>query len=259
MARVNQVDMDLRKIRRLLRETTRLAERASMTGSLAGGVRIAVRQYNSIRNHLQDQGVIPDDLFQELDEDDATFDELGVVAGMLDSYLEDDESTHPDGERPGDEEKASRQARRDRRRNRWGWAGWDWGGNWDGDGNSEAARFWNDPEALRDLQQMGETLREHLPELLRMRDRMKNTPVHPAAPFAPPAPASTGSPIPVRDAPETEKTAVERVDLPGASMPTTEYLLTRIRQISHELQEESVDYSRRMELSRELGDLLQQA
>src|SRR5260221_1017319 len=83
-------NMDLRRIRRLLRETTRLAEHASMTGSLQGGQRIAIRQYNAIRNHLQDMGAIPDDLFQELDEDEASFDELGVVAGMLDGYLEED-------------------------------------------------------------------------------------------------------------------------------------------------------------------------
>src|SRR5438270_10509498 len=87
----NNEDMDLRKIRRLLRETTRLAEWASMTGSLQGGGRIAIRQYNAIRNHLQDTNVIPEDLFQELDEDEATFDELGVVTGMLESYLEDED------------------------------------------------------------------------------------------------------------------------------------------------------------------------
>src|SRR5260221_1909134 len=82
--------IDLRRIRRLLRETTRLAEHASMTGSLQGGQRIAIRQYNAIRNHLEETGAIPEDLFQELDEDEASFDELGVVAGMLDGYLEDD-------------------------------------------------------------------------------------------------------------------------------------------------------------------------
>src|SRR6266852_4335413 len=85
--------MDLRRIRRLLRETTRLAEHASMTGSLQGGQKVAIKQYNAIRNHLQDEGIIPEDLFQELDEDEATFDELGVVAGMLDGYLEDDDES----------------------------------------------------------------------------------------------------------------------------------------------------------------------
>src|SRR5438067_12929381 len=91
MGKNNSENMDLRKMRRLLRETTRLAERASMTGSLQGGGRIAIRQYNAIRNHLQDEGIIPEDLFQELDEDEATFDELGVVTGMLESYLEDED------------------------------------------------------------------------------------------------------------------------------------------------------------------------
>src|SRR5689334_18584129 len=90
MPRNSPNSMDMRRIRRLLRETTRLAERASMTGSLQGGGRIAIRQYNAIRNHLQEIGAIPEDLFQELDEDEATFDELGVVTGMLDGYLEED-------------------------------------------------------------------------------------------------------------------------------------------------------------------------
>jgi len=81
MAKNNAENMDIRKMRKLLRETTRLAERASMTGSLQGGGRIAIRQYNAIRNHLQDEGIIPEDLFQELDEDEATFDELGGGAG----------------------------------------------------------------------------------------------------------------------------------------------------------------------------------
>ena len=83
---------EIRRIRRLLRETVRLAEHASLTGSLDKGGRIAIRQYNHIREHLQEIGAIPEDLFQDLDEDEATFDELGIVCGMLEGYLaEDDE------------------------------------------------------------------------------------------------------------------------------------------------------------------------
>ena len=79
MGRNKEESMNIRKIRRLLHETKKIAETASLTGSLQGGARIAIRQYNSIRNHLQETGAIPEDLFQELDEDECSFDELGVT------------------------------------------------------------------------------------------------------------------------------------------------------------------------------------
>ena len=93
MGRTEPVQPEIRRIRRLLRETVRLAEHASLTGSLDKGGKIAIRQYNHIREHLQDIGAIPDSLFQELDEDEATFDELGIVCGMLEGYLVEDEET----------------------------------------------------------------------------------------------------------------------------------------------------------------------
>lgn len=246
MAKNHDENMDLRKIRRLLRETTRLAERASMTGSLQGGGRIAIRQYNAIRNHLQDEGVIPDDLFQELDEDEATFDELGVVTGMLDSYLEEEEGDAPGGVRPGNEESADRHGRRGRRH---------WHGGWDWGGNDERERRWNNPEMLQELQQLGETLREHLPELLRMRGRTTDFPGSPASPPpAPPAPMPPQPPAPESWMGARAASQPEAAVAPEAA-PTDE-TIRRIRQISHELQQESVDYTRRMELSKELEELL---
>jgi hypothetical protein len=98
MGRTEPVQPEIRRIRRLLRETVRLAEHASLTGSLDKGSKIAIRQYNHIREHLQDIGAIPDSLFQELDEDEATFDELGIVCGMLEGYLvEEEEQPEPGG------------------------------------------------------------------------------------------------------------------------------------------------------------------
>ncbi len=85
--------LEIRRIRRLLRETVKLAQNASLTGSLDKGSRIAIRQYNHIREHLQETSAIPEELFQELDEDDTTFDELGIACGMLDGYLEDEEAS----------------------------------------------------------------------------------------------------------------------------------------------------------------------
>lgn len=91
---------EIRRIRRLLRETVRLAEHASLTGSLDKGSRIAIRQYNHIREHLQEIGAVPVDLFQDLDEDEATFDELGIVCGMLEGYLVEDEEILNEGKGP---------------------------------------------------------------------------------------------------------------------------------------------------------------
>ena len=88
---------EIRRIRRLLRETVKLAEHASLTGSLEKGGRIAIRQYNHIRQHLQEIGAIPEELFQELDEDETSFDELGIVCGMLEGYLEEDEELLNEG------------------------------------------------------------------------------------------------------------------------------------------------------------------
>lgn len=92
---------EIRRIRRLLRETVKLAEHASLTGSLEKGGRIAIRQYNHIRNHLQEIGAIPEELFQELDENDCSFDELGIVSGMLEGYLAEDEEVMQEGKASG--------------------------------------------------------------------------------------------------------------------------------------------------------------
>ena len=227
MGRKDNDNMDLRKIRRLLRETTRLAERASMTGSLQGGGRIAIRQYNAIRNHLQDTGVIPEDLFQELDEDEATFDELGVVTGMLESYLEDEDEGAPEGEAERGDDGEPRRWRKWKRHGPWG---------------AEAARFWGDPEALRNLQELGEAMREHLPELLKRRGPRPPGPPVPPTPPTPPTPPWGG---PGRPAFATGSSASD-----GAEN------VARIRQIAEELKRVDLDYSRRMELSRELAELV---
>ena len=124
---------EIRRIRRLLRETVRLAEHASLTGSLDKGSRIAIRQYNHIREHLQDIGAIPEDLFQDLDEDEATFDELGIVCGMLEGYLVEDEEVPNDG----------------------------------GKGSARVQVGMVGLKELEDLREIGKVIRDSLPEFLR--------------------------------------------------------------------------------------------
>jgi hypothetical protein len=236
-------------MRKLLHGTTRLAERASMTGSLQGGGRIAIRQYNAIRNHLQDEGVIPEDLFQELDEDEATFDELGVVAGMLESYLEDeDDGEESESERGPDD--AERRGRRGRRHARFEW------GAWFGPGGS---RILNDPHALRDLQQLGEDLRMHLPELLKWRDYMRSGQPQPPSPPSPPH--APNAPEPPRAPGYNPWTSEEEAESPRPAesgsngfQPTVE-LAARMRQIAEELGSEDITSERRQDLILELSEL----
>jgi hypothetical protein len=134
----NQNQLELRKIRRLLQETIRLAEKASMTGSLEGGGRMAIRQYNRIRDYLEENDFIPNDLFQGLDEDNTTFDELGVVTSMLDGYLADEPvPVHPVPPPPPG-------------------------------GPSFSMNFGHQKE-LEELRALGELIRENMPEWLRAR------------------------------------------------------------------------------------------
>jgi hypothetical protein len=245
MGRNNQENMDIRRIRRLLSETTRIAERASMTGSLQGGGKIAIRQYNAIRNHLQDIGAIPDELFQELDEDEATFDELGVMTGMLDRYLEDEEEGPAEEDGEHDDRKRRRMGRR--------------GGPW---GNPEVWRFWSDPQALHELQEMGEIMREHLPELLHLRDKLRGgAPAAPPSPPAPPAPPTPPAPPEPAHWPHPPQQAFHQDPLHAAAGEENERrqrareTAERIQAISGELQREDLDYRERIALAKQLGEL----
>ena len=235
----NNENLDIRRIRRLLSETTRIAERASMTGSLQGGGKIAIRQYNSIRNHLQDIGAIPDDLFQELDEDEATFDELGVMTGMLDRYLEEEEEPHIEGPGEPDHERKRRRMGR--------------GGQW---GNPEVWRFWTDPQALRDLQDLGEIMREHLPELLHLRDRMRGgTPPTPPTPPVPPTPPTPPAPPHPNHWAFHQEPQQPSTEEPNDSRRNAQEIAVQIRTISDALQREDLDYRERIELARQLQRL----
>ena len=83
--------VNIKQAKRLLRAITDLARESSLTGSLEKGARAAVRQYNGLLKHLSDTGAVPDGLFSRLDEDEDTFDELGVACILLNSYIDEDE------------------------------------------------------------------------------------------------------------------------------------------------------------------------
>ena len=85
------VNVSLKQARRLLNAITDLARESSLTGSLGGGAKLGIRQYNSLLDRFVEQGVVPRDLFVRLDLEGDSFDELGVSCALLNAYIDDDD------------------------------------------------------------------------------------------------------------------------------------------------------------------------
>lgn len=129
-------DAERDRLIRALRGLGQAAREAGLTGQLAEGREVAIRQYNAILTRLQAAGDAPVDLFQPLPES-ASFDSAGLSAIQLLTYLQDE-----------DEE------RRRRRRER------------DGDFPPVGAVG----QAIQDqFCELGDLLREHMPDSLRAR------------------------------------------------------------------------------------------
>jgi hypothetical protein len=192
-------EMDVRRLRRLLRETARIAEHASLTGTLEKGSRLAIRQYNAIRDHLENIEEVPADLFPSLDEDEDGFDELGVAARLLDNYLDDE----VDAEGPPPKGKTKHLEFR------FGTGGFTDGGD------------------LSNLRNIGEIIRSHLPEVLR--EHMA-APAPPSAPAPPAPPAAAAPPVqpvaPVPPAPLPDLEAERQASTP--EKPDLSLLLDRL-------------------------------
>ena len=80
---------EVRKIIRILREITELAEE----GAFPGGIQTSIKRYNAILRHLEGESeVLPVGLFLPLSEQEGavTFDHLGVECRLLIGYLEED-------------------------------------------------------------------------------------------------------------------------------------------------------------------------
>lgn len=94
---------NIRPLRSMLREIAELAEHASLTGSLEGGVASATRRYNSCLRQLRTAGIVPDGLFEELDEATTTYGRLGVDARLLASTVGEPDHRHGRRHRGGEE------------------------------------------------------------------------------------------------------------------------------------------------------------
>lgn len=81
---------ELRQICSLLKELADLAEHASLTGALEGGSRRAARRYNAIVEHLEERDIIPEGVFQPLDEDQDGYDAVGIESKLLLGYIREE-------------------------------------------------------------------------------------------------------------------------------------------------------------------------
>ncbi len=82
---------EIESYRRLLGEIAEMCEHASLTGSLVGGAWRTAQRYNSIVKRLEQDGHVPQGLFQAVPEE-CDFSEIGVEARMLAAYFPKDKS-----------------------------------------------------------------------------------------------------------------------------------------------------------------------
>lgn len=94
---------EIRRMLRLLRQMTELAEHVEQTGSFESGAHNSVKRYNAIVEHLEEHGAIPEEMFPGLEEDSG-FGQLGAEATLLANYLQDlvDEEDNPTPKRGTD-------------------------------------------------------------------------------------------------------------------------------------------------------------
>jgi hypothetical protein len=79
-------DAELRRIVRMLEKTARMAEHATLTGSLSNGKGYAIRSYNAVVEHLANSLQVPPTLFPLLPES-ASLGDVGIASAQLAEYL----------------------------------------------------------------------------------------------------------------------------------------------------------------------------
>ncbi len=69
--------------RRILDELAEAAEHASLTGSMRGGERSAAQTYNRVLATFERQGILPDGMFEPIDESNVEYGHLGIQCRLL--------------------------------------------------------------------------------------------------------------------------------------------------------------------------------
>jgi hypothetical protein len=124
---------EIRRTHRVLIQLLKIAEHGTMTGALGRSGPDATVQFNLIREHLRTLGVEPGPLFPPLPED-ASLDRVGVASRLLAAYIEDE--TREKERTPGPPPPPA----------------------------DLFARQFEGPEGLERLRQLGQALRDNLPE-----------------------------------------------------------------------------------------------
>ncbi len=88
MAEHDSKKNEIRRMRTLLQKMAEMAEHAEQTGSFESATHNYVRRYNAIVEHLEDNDVVPEDLFPKLEEE-TDFGQMGAEAKLLADYLDD--------------------------------------------------------------------------------------------------------------------------------------------------------------------------
>jgi hypothetical protein len=156
-------NLELRRLVALLDKTAKVAEHGSLTGSLTSGKAYAIRSYNSIRQHVVSTGEAPESLFPPL-ADNAGLADVGIACAQLAEYLRTGLPEPPRSNR-GSHKGAFLKA---------------------GEGDVIIS--------LGDLGDIGEMVRERLPEWLRgKRPTPPQPPQPPGAPEPPQPPSGEGA------------------------------------------------------------------
>ena len=154
---------EIRRLQRLLQQISEIAQESSLTGGLTGGAPSAAKRYNSALGRLEELSVVSEGLFLPLPEG-VSFDEIGVESKLLAGYL----STDVEPER-----REERQAP-----------------------HFHGPVVIGGLEGLEELKEIGQMIRDHLPDFLKASRKESAGSEEPPAPPSPPELHALPEPMP---------------------------------------------------------------
>ena len=80
---------EIRQILRLLEMTARIIETSAITDQFSGGEERCARQFNNALELLTDLGAVPEDLFEPLEDHDASFGDICFACHQVAAYVKE--------------------------------------------------------------------------------------------------------------------------------------------------------------------------
>ena len=80
---------EIRQILRLLEMTARIIETSAITDQFSGSEERCARQFNNALELLTDLGAVPDDLFERLEDDEASFGDVCFACHQVAAYVKE--------------------------------------------------------------------------------------------------------------------------------------------------------------------------